>query len=274
MLLYITHIISYILLSRARDLQNPAAWTVPEAPGEAFSYWQRSVQPERPERRDPRSEPEPEQLEQPEGPERPGRVCNEPWNSRSRKPMLHVMLCEIHLWFIYEALWSFMKLYEALCDLEGPQFQHISTIPWVSDLPAVLIMSITYLRYCVTLCKCKTLQHVATYSNIWISWTYPGSHFCIACFISFAKPRDAYSPRSVGSQRSAAPRSCVSCAWWNFDDLWRGLESCRTMCKSLGSTGGSSLGFGGRSFLWLGHFTSGGSPSRESLHTNWARLSS
>lgn len=75
MLLYI---ISYILLSRARDLQNPAAWTVPEAPGEAFSYWQRSVQPERRERRDPRSEPEPEQLEQPEGPERPGRVCNEP----------------------------------------------------------------------------------------------------------------------------------------------------------------------------------------------------
>ena len=27
-------------------------------------------------------------------------------------------------------------------------------------------MLITYLRYCVTLCKCKTLQHVATYSNI------------------------------------------------------------------------------------------------------------
>ena len=72
MLLYITHISCYLLLSRARDLQNPAAWTVPEAPGEAFSYWQRSVQPER---REPRSEPEPEQ---PEGPERPGRVCNEP----------------------------------------------------------------------------------------------------------------------------------------------------------------------------------------------------
>eukprot|EP00435_Cladocopium_sp_Y103_P057748 s830_g20.t1 len=51
-----------------RDLQNPAAWTVPEAPGEAFSYWRTG-----PERHEP---PEPsEQLEQPA---RPGRVCNEP----------------------------------------------------------------------------------------------------------------------------------------------------------------------------------------------------
>ena len=27
-----------------RDLQNPAAWTVPEAPGEAYSFW-RSERP-------------------------------------------------------------------------------------------------------------------------------------------------------------------------------------------------------------------------------------
>ena len=119
----------------------------------------------------------------------------------------------IHLWFIYDS-W--------------PQFQHISTIPWVSDLPAVLI---TYLRCCVTLCKCKTLQHVATYSNI--SNEFHG-HIPEAIFVSLVLlvlPSLGMPTLHDLLEASAQRRPDHVCLQHDetsmtYDEVWKAVERC------------------------------------------------